>query len=134
MERSELINTHRVTLHSAAAALAVPTLVTHGGDITSWRLAQHARNRKASPRLACILIDGAGTLDLTAAKLYGWDETSAKWRFLADLNDAGTISLTVTLGYASVLYDVGLYSRLAVSGTLSASTVTVIAVPLEVLD
>jgi hypothetical protein len=133
MERSELINTHRIKLHDAAATLPAPTTVAHGGDISSWRMEGRARARKRSSRLALILIDGGGTLNLTASELLGWDDGAAtpSWRFLSTLNGGSTISLATTRGFASRLIDVGLYGRLAVQGTLSASTVTVWAVPVE---
>jgi hypothetical protein len=77
-------------------------------------------------------IAGAAALSLTVAILYGWRDS--KWHNIADLtndlNNGNAITLSATLAWDRKVFDVQLYERLAISGTLSASTVTVTYTPI----
>jgi hypothetical protein len=123
--RSAKLTNNAVVLHTAAATLAAPSTVAHGASIAGWRQGINA------PQRASISIDAAGSLNLTGAIVCGWNGTT--WRKIETLD--ATIALTATLGFEVVIDDLGaLYTRLAVTGTLSASTVTITATPIEVTE
>jgi hypothetical protein len=125
MSRSCELTHLAVPLEEAEGTPSAPSADTDGGDITDWRDGKHC------PRLVKLTLFSAASADLSDAWLDGWDGT--RWYQLAKLQDGETISLSNTLGWSETFADVGTFERLAVHGTLSASTLTATATPVEEL-
>ena len=129
MSRSAKLGTgKRIQLHTADATLPDLTLPTEGAAVTGWR------QGKQAPRYIEIAIDAnGGALNLSVAWLCGYDTGLTMWRRLAKIQNGEVVVLTEARGWADTFADIGVYDRLAISGTLSANAVDVYALPVEVL-
>jgi len=121
MTQSTLNHGRSVALYTAAAdaAIIAPTLATSGASIADLQLGSTV------PSVLMLTIVAAGSCTFTDGTVYGYDPVSAKWMQIGLLNRGLVITLTAAVGYAQRVIDVGIFSRIAVSGTLSASTATI---------
>lgn len=119
----------------ATAGLTIgarPALITDGVDITTWR-----PDSKRSPRLVQMFISGTGAASITepASGTIGvelWGYTLGQWWLIGALNSGAAIPIVgATQGFAQSLNEIGDFDRLAVAGTVSAGTATVVFAPLE---
>lgn len=121
MTQSILNHDRAVEIYTAAAdaAIIAPTGATSGAAITDLALGGHM------PSTVMMKITAAGNATLTDGTVYGYDPIATDWTIIGLLNRGLVITLTAAIGYSQRMVDVGVFSRIAVSGTLSASTATI---------
>lgn len=111
-----MLSGQNVSLGSAAAsleatdALDAPSdggdgVLLVGGDVTRYWLLR-------------IFADGAANF---TGSLYGYLDSA--WSQLISLNGGSAIALTEDVGWADRFYDLGVFSRIAVAGSISANNV-----------
>lgn len=130
---AQLVDPLVVTLEvvtGTSIALAVPTLNTDGGDITSWK--RLAARDNGAPISIWLAISATNVLTVESAFLYGYDPSTdpndpnaPAWFQLGALNDGEDIELSGTSFWGTRVVFAGIFSRLAVA----AATVTVTSSP-----
>jgi hypothetical protein len=108
----------------AAGSLPTPSTGSDGASIETWK------EGRTGPAQAFIRMRPSVNNTVTSPKLYG-RHADTIWYLIGDLNNANTITLTTTVGFAQVIQLPGVFERLAVGGTVSAGTVTVDFNPTE---
>src|ERR1051326_7244058 len=109
-----------------------PSLATDGVDVTGWR-----DNGAFSPPLAGMFISGTVALTLNSpaggtrgAELYGW--RLSKWWLIGYLNDGNAIDVvSADVGYAQEVDILGIFTRLAVVGSVTAGVATAEFAPID---
>jgi hypothetical protein len=111
-----------IVLHAAAATLPIPTTAASGEAVfEQWG--------SASDEVVVLCIDSDAPGTITNAKLYGYDEVDTKWRLIAEPNNGLSIAMVssgaIIIGYEERFIDIGKFSRLAMSASISAGNITV---------
>lgn len=111
---------------------ARPTLASDGVDILHWRT-----NGEFSTPLAALLIDGslAMTIGSPAGGADGvelWGYRLAQWWRIGVVNDGQDVPIVGPgQGFGQAINVVGVFERLAISGTPSAGAATAILIPIQ---
>lgn len=115
-----------------AATLPTPSDANSGTSISSWHTGGVSQG--FGEALIGLTADGAATV--TSPKLYGYGPYGAAgaegWFLIGDLNSGTAISLTATVGYSQIMQFPGVFTRLAVGGTVSANNVGYTFTPIMV--
>lgn len=119
----------------ATAPLAIgarPALAGDGVDVTSWR-----PDGKRSPRDLQLFIAGTVAASITApgggtVGVELWGYKLGAWWFNCSINGANAVPIAgAGQGYAQPVYELGDFDRLAIAGTVSAGSASVVFAPLE---
>jgi hypothetical protein len=123
MPRSSLIKAKAITLHAGVASLPAPSDEGDGTSVEEWEQGGRAPAR--------YLIDLSADAPLTLSGAYVAGFRDGAWKNIGYLNAGEGIDLTADVGWSTPARDLGLFSRLAVVGIVSANLIVVIVTPLE---
>jgi hypothetical protein len=134
--RQVLLPSITLEIEAAQATLPAPSSASDGEAVPdNWR---QGASKGHSHVKTMLTIDAAGSCNIAAGAYLAGMDADENWRlvkYLNVLNGVPTqIDLTANVGFAECLENVGVWRRLAVVGTLSTSTVTCKATPIEEID
>lgn len=134
--RSVLLTDRAKTIRDAQNAAAVALFPTAPpppapGDATCGPLAGFKQGSHG-PRTIKVSMRTAAAATLSDAIYVGYNAAKTIWEEIGRVRDGNPVTLSNTRGFAQLLRDVpACYTHLSIVGTLSASTLTAEAEPLE---
>lgn len=121
-------------LLSVGVSITRPSGEGDGVDITSWRISSDSQ---MGPAICAAFIDGSEALTINSPtggldgpEIWGW-RLSQWWRLGYLNNGLPIIIVGATQGFATQIEGVGIFDRLAVSGTPTVGTATAKLVPIQ---
>jgi hypothetical protein len=133
--RSQLLTGKSQPIRTTAAVAAMAAFPTApppaAGDATCGALTG-MRSGAMAPRSLKVSMRAAAAATLSDAFYVGYNVLNTIWEELGRVRDGNPVTLSATRGFAQILRDVpACYTHLSIVGTLSASTLTAEAEPIE---